>query len=87
MKSLLWGMCTTSAECKTITIAVLTVMSSMDPHMISWVLVSLGMVQLLGFQVGAGISWLNHPVGAGDFVECCPVGVGCSLLRCPVGAG
>jgi hypothetical protein len=31
-----WVTCTTSAECKTvITIAVLTVMSGMDPHMIS----------------------------------------------------
>jgi hypothetical protein len=30
-----WEMCTTSAECKTVIIAVLTVMSSMDPHMIS----------------------------------------------------
>jgi hypothetical protein len=31
-----WGMCTTSAWCKTVITAVLTVMSSMDPHMISW---------------------------------------------------
>jgi hypothetical protein len=30
-----WGMCTTSAECKTILIVVLTVMSGMDPYMIS----------------------------------------------------
>jgi hypothetical protein len=30
-----WVMCTTSAECKTVITAVLTVMSSMDPHMIS----------------------------------------------------
>jgi hypothetical protein len=30
-----WGTCTTSAECKTVIIAVLTVMSDMDPHMIS----------------------------------------------------
>jgi hypothetical protein len=29
-------MCTTSAECKTVIIVVLTVMSDMDPHMISW---------------------------------------------------
>jgi hypothetical protein len=29
-------MCTTSVECKTIMIAVLVVMSMMDPHMISW---------------------------------------------------
>jgi hypothetical protein len=30
-----WGMCTTSVECKTIMTVVLTVMSGMDPHMIS----------------------------------------------------
>jgi hypothetical protein len=30
-----WVMCTTSAECKTVIIAVLMVMSGMDPHMIS----------------------------------------------------
>jgi hypothetical protein len=29
-----WGMCTTSAECKAIFIAVLMVMSGMDPHSI-----------------------------------------------------
>jgi hypothetical protein len=38
-----WGTCTTSAECKTVIIVVLTVMSGMDPHMISgnlgWVFV------------------------------------------------
>jgi hypothetical protein len=37
-----WGTCTTSAECKTVITVVLTVMSYMDPHMISenlgWVL-------------------------------------------------
>jgi hypothetical protein len=37
------GMCTTSVECKTVITAVLTIMSGMDPHMISgnlgWVLV------------------------------------------------
>jgi hypothetical protein len=30
-----WVTCTTSTGCKTIIIAVLTVMSGMDPHMIS----------------------------------------------------
>jgi hypothetical protein len=30
-----WITCTTSAECKTVITAVLTVMSDMDPHMIS----------------------------------------------------
>jgi hypothetical protein len=45
------GMCTTSTECKTVIIAVLTVMSGMDPHMIfeTWVgLVELGLVSLVG---------------------------------------
>jgi hypothetical protein len=31
-----WVTCTTSAECKTIITVMLTVMSGMDPHMISW---------------------------------------------------
>jgi hypothetical protein len=31
-----WVTCTTSAECKTVITAILTVMSGMDPHMISW---------------------------------------------------
>jgi hypothetical protein len=43
-----WGMCTTSTECKTIITAMLTVMSDMDPHMISgnlgWIWLSLGRV-------------------------------------------
>jgi hypothetical protein len=42
-----WGTCTISTECKTVITAVLTVMSGMDPHMISgtWVgLVESGMV-------------------------------------------
>jgi hypothetical protein len=30
-----WGTCTTSTECKTVITTVLTVMSGMDPHMIS----------------------------------------------------
>jgi hypothetical protein len=30
-----WGTCTTSVECKTIITVMLTVMSVMDPHMIS----------------------------------------------------
>jgi hypothetical protein len=31
-----WVTCTASAECKTVITAVLTVMSGMNPHMISW---------------------------------------------------
>jgi hypothetical protein len=45
-----WGTCTTSVECKTVITAVVTVMSGMDPHMISgtWVgLVESGMVSLV----------------------------------------
>jgi hypothetical protein len=46
----LWGTCTTSTECKTIITAVLTVMSGMDPHMISRThvgLVESGLVSLV----------------------------------------
>jgi hypothetical protein len=45
-----WGMCTTSVERKTVITAVLTVMSGMDPHMISRTrvgLVGLGLVSLI----------------------------------------
>jgi hypothetical protein len=45
-----WGMCTTSVEHKIVITATLTVMSGMDPHMISrtWVgLVGLGLVSLV----------------------------------------
>jgi hypothetical protein len=45
-----WGMCTTSVEYKTVITAVLTVMSNMDPHMISRTrvgLVGLGLVSLV----------------------------------------
>jgi hypothetical protein len=37
-----WRICTTSAECKTITTVVLTVMNGMDPHMISGTRVGFG---------------------------------------------
>jgi hypothetical protein len=45
-----WGMCTTSAEWKSVITVVLTVMSGMDPHMISKTrvgLVGLGLVSLI----------------------------------------
>jgi hypothetical protein len=53
-----WVMCTTSVECKTVITAALTVMSGMDPHMISgnlrWVLVK----SLVGcVKVGLLGSW------------------------------
>jgi hypothetical protein len=44
-------MCTTSIECKTVITVMLTVMSGMDPHMISETrvgLVELGLVSLVG---------------------------------------
>jgi hypothetical protein len=46
-----WGMCTTFVECKTVITVVLTVLSGMDPHMISGTrvgLVELGLVSLVG---------------------------------------
>jgi hypothetical protein len=52
-----WGTCTTYAECRTIIITVLMVMSGMGPHMISgnlgWIFVKswLGCVQM-------GFIWL-----------------------------
>jgi hypothetical protein len=45
-----WGMCTTSAEHKTVITVVLMVMSGMDPHMISRIrvgLVGLGLVSFV----------------------------------------
>jgi hypothetical protein len=45
-----WGTCTTSVECKTVITVVLTVMSVMDPNMISGTRVGLvesGMVSLV----------------------------------------
>jgi hypothetical protein len=53
-----WVTCTTSVECKTVITAVLTVMSGMDSHMISWNLrlVWLGFVEmdLIRLWVGHG---------------------------------
>jgi hypothetical protein len=43
----LWGTCTTSVECKTVIIVVLTVMNGTDPHMISGNLVRFGLVALV----------------------------------------
>jgi hypothetical protein len=56
-----WRMCTTSAECKTAITAVFTVMSGMDPHIISenlgWVLV---MSWLGCVEVGFIRLWVGH---------------------------
>jgi hypothetical protein len=54
-------MCITSAECKTVIIAILIVMSGMDPHMISgtwdefWLSLWLGCV-----EVGFIRPWVSH---------------------------
>jgi hypothetical protein len=56
-----WGICTTSVECKTVITVVLTIMSDMDPHMISrnsgWIFVKswLGCV-----KVGFIRLWVGH---------------------------
>jgi hypothetical protein len=54
-------MCTTSAECKIVITAVLTVMSGMDPHMISG---NLGMEKVmfwLGYvEVDFIRLWVDH---------------------------
>jgi hypothetical protein len=47
-------MCTTSAECKTVITAVLTVMSGMDPHMISWSLRWVWLVLSKWVSLGCG---------------------------------
>jgi hypothetical protein len=53
-------MCTTFAKCKTVILAVLTVISDMDPHMISWNLrwVWFGLVGFV--EVGFIRLWVGH---------------------------
>jgi hypothetical protein len=56
-----WGMFTTSAECKTVIIVALTVMSDTYPHMISgnlgWVMVK----SLVGlYRRGFIMLWVGH---------------------------
>jgi hypothetical protein len=53
-----WGMCTTSTECKTVITAVLTVMSGMDPHMISGTWDWFGLVWLRKVEYGY-FHWLS----------------------------
>jgi hypothetical protein len=51
-------MCTTSAECKTIITVVLTIMSGIDPHMISGTRDGFG---LTGFvKMGFFRLWVSH---------------------------
>jgi hypothetical protein len=53
-------MCTTSTECKAVITAVLTIMSGMDPHIISWNLrwVWFGLVGFV--EVGFFRLWVGH---------------------------
>jgi hypothetical protein len=56
-----WGTCTTSIECKTVITAVITVMSGMDPHMISGNLVWVFVKSWLGcVEVGFIRLWVGH---------------------------
>jgi hypothetical protein len=71
-----WVTCTTSAKCKTVITAVLTVMSGMDPHMISgnpgfgWV----GLVGLLNWIVlgcGSVTVKLHDAIEVRTLRRCC----------------
>jgi hypothetical protein len=53
-----WGTFTTSVECKTVITAVLTVMSGMDPHMISGTWDWLGLVWQSQVWL---VRWLSRP--------------------------
>jgi hypothetical protein len=56
-----WGTSTTSVDCKTIITAMLTVMSGMDPHMISGNLGWFFIKSWLGFvKVGFIRLWVSH---------------------------
>jgi hypothetical protein len=58
-----WGMCITSAECKTIITVVLTVMSGMDPHMISG---NLGWVFVKSWLSCVEVGFIRLLVGHGE---------------------
>jgi hypothetical protein len=64
-----WGMCTTSTECKTVITAVFTVMSGMDPHMISgnlgWVL----LMSWVGFCQSGLLDFWSVMVRRHDAIE------------------
>jgi hypothetical protein len=56
-----WGTCTASVECKTIITAMLTVMSGMDPHMISGTWDGLLVKSLVGLcRTGFARLWIGH---------------------------
>jgi hypothetical protein len=58
-----WGTCTTSVECKTAITTVLTVMSGMDPHMISGNLVWVFVKSWLGY---VKVGFIRLLVGQGE---------------------
>jgi hypothetical protein len=56
-----WGTCKTSVECKTVITVMLTVMSSMDPHMISETWDGLLVKSLVGLcRSGFTRLWIGH---------------------------
>jgi hypothetical protein len=56
-----WGTCTTSAGCKIVITPVLTVMSGMDPHMISGTWDGFLVESLVGLcQSGFTRLWVGH---------------------------
>jgi hypothetical protein len=63
-----WVMCTTSTECKTIITVVLTVISGMDPHMISGN-PGFGWVGLVGLSKWILLSCGSITVRLGDAIE------------------
>jgi hypothetical protein len=79
-----WVTCTTSIECKTVITVVLTVMSGMDPHMISWNL-RLGWFGLVGlskwilFGCGSVTVRLRDKIGVRTLRRCCDLST--SILK------
>jgi hypothetical protein len=56
-----WGTCKTSVECKTVITVMLTVMSGMDPHMISETWDGLLVKSLVGLcRSGFTRLWIGH---------------------------
>jgi hypothetical protein len=71
-------MCTTDAECKTVITAVLTVMSGMDPHMISETWVWFGLAESSMFNLLVKSTLCNRLCGVievrfGSFGVCLEV--------------
>jgi hypothetical protein len=73
-----WVTCTTSVECKTVITAVLTVMSGMDPHMISgnpgfgWVgLVWFGLSKWIVLCCGSVTVRLRDAIKVRTLWRCC----------------